>query len=645
MENPFRTRATEFLKNDEAFLAIVSPEPVRHFLSHAGESGTLYDRLVLLRGTPGSGKTTLARLFEFPSVFTLFRNRDFEGHKQLDAALAACRATADAVPRLLACRLPLETDYRDFWEFPYTDELKTNLMTALIQARSVLGWFRHLGAVGVESESVGVVIRAEASEIAETIGGTAGTDVRSKAAAVEKAIYKVMTSLVAPPPDKLPAQAVAPYRPFDVIEGIEVPKEAFGLDKPHVLLPLVILDDAHVLHPSQFQALERFLLRRELRVARWMIARFDVLLPEVALAAAIEERADAARFPGVTAERDKEQILLQSSGQRRKERTRFRSMAKDMAARYLRRMPLLNERGLTVLANLLGTNVSPLNKTKLRRLTEKVAGTQNRLKIPDSQRQSFTEQIANFRDSLPEDVTLQMLNVMMHRYDIRRNRSSTTLPLFDESDETEQDDSSIVVAANGDVLAAAVFQLLHEYDRPFYYGIDELCDASSENAEQFLQLAGVLVEEVITQMARGRTPTLTPEKQHKLLREHGSRTIERWNFPHDNTVQTLVNEVATRCLKKSLEPNGAVVANAYGILQEQFDSLAADHPDLARVLQFAVAYNAVTLVPHYSCKKKTWCLLELGGMVLLKHGLTLKRGGFIEGTAERLNSFIGSRQR
>lgn len=640
MEPPFLRRATEFLRDDEAFLAIVSPEPVTYFLGRPGKNGILYDRLVLLRGTPGSGKTTLARLFEFPTLCTLLRNQSFAGHKDLHAALSACEAIQDERPKVLGCRLPLETDYRDFWEFPYSDELKANLMTALLQARTVLGWFRHLRAAGISPEKVRLVTRPEAHGVLDTIGGMEGEQVRSRAATVENAIYKVMTALVAPPESQLPPEAVAPYRPFDIINQIQVPGETLGITGFLDLVPLAIFDDAHILHPVQFGALERFLVRRELRVARWMIARFDILLPQEALAAAIDDPSDGASFPGVTAQRDTTVILLQSSGNRRAERTRFRNMAKDMAGRYLRRMPLLYERGLTVLGNLLGDSNVTITPGKMKELKEKLDAAQRRLHVSDSQRKAFREQINVYwkkNTTLAEDVVLRMLLVMMHRYDIRRVRLAPSL--FGNQEESE-DEASVAVAANDSVYEAALFQLFHDCDRPYYYGIDDICDASSENAEQFLQLGAVLVEAVATQIARVKPPTLAPAMQHGLLRERSGKIIDAWNFPHDEAIRRLVKEIASRCLKKSLEPNDAVIANAFGIPQVEFDTLAVNHPDLARVLQFAVAYNAITLVPHHSCKHKEWCLLELGGIVLLKYGLTLKRGGFLEGTAADIAGFI-----
>src|SRR5689334_22573115 len=114
MDNPFFRRASELLRDDEAFLAVVSPEPVMLFLRKPGQAGTLYDRLVLLRGTPGSGKTTLPRLFEFPTLNALLRNSSSSGYQAVAAALVDCGAIVESHPAVIGCRLPMETDYRDF---------------------------------------------------------------------------------------------------------------------------------------------------------------------------------------------------------------------------------------------------------------------------------------------------------------------------------------------------------------------------------------------------------------------------------------------------------------------------------------------------------------------------------------------------
>lgn len=638
MENPFRRRATEFLREDEAFLAVVTPEPVEYYLSKNGRPKRLYDRLVLLRGTPGSGKTTLAKLFEYPTFHALAQNQSLDGHKSISAALAACGALKDSLPQVLGFRIPLETDYRGFWEFDYSDKLKTNLMTAFLQARAVLGWFRHLKTTGIQSQDVSIVARADAEEITDTIGGINGAAVREKAAQVENAIYQVMNSLIAPPETELANEAIQPYRPFDIIERIRIPNKGEGGGMLEIL-PLAIFDDAQFLHPDQFRTLQAFLLRRELRVARWMIARLDVLLPHEALEAVSKDAINAADFPGVSADREAEVILLQSTGKRRNERTRFRKMSGDMAARYLRRMPVLSERGLTNLGNLLGDSRVEINKSSLVSLRKSVAQTQKRFEIRSVDREVLEAQILDFQNANSEDIRLQMLEIMMHRFAIRRGRKAPML--FDYEDEDLELD--IPVAANDGVYSAALFRLHHHYSRPYFFGLNDLCDASSENAEQFLQLSAELVEEVVTQVARGKDSLLTPAKQDALLRKKGKEIIEGWNFPHVVKVKRLVTQFARLCFDKSNEPNGSVIANAIGIPMEEFDSVAKTHPSLASVLQFAIAYNAISLVPNYPCKNKSWCLLEVGGMVALSHGLTLRRGGFVESSVNDVSLVIEER--
>lgn len=50
----------------------------------------------------------------------------------------------------------------------------------------------------------------------------------------------------------------------------------------------------------------------------------------------------------------------------------------------------------------------------------------------------------------------------------------------------------------------------------------------------------------------------------------------------------------------SLAPNAPLGAgaNAYGIVQSEFDKIPEKYPDLARVLQFAIAYNCLQCIHH-----------------------------------------------
>lgn len=637
MDNPFQKRASEHLRDEEAFLAVVSPEPVTFFLRSRGQTGTLYDRLLFMQGTPGSGKTTLARLFEYPALTALLRNRSSSGYQSLAGALAECGGIKDDSPTVLGCRLPMETDYRDFWEFPYNETLKVGLLTTFVQSRAVLAWFRHLAASGVDASRTRIIPRPDAVTAVEAIGGISGEGVLARARAVEAAVYDVVGALIAPKETELSQTVTGAYRPFDVIERIQI--ESGEFERPTLLLhPLVILDDANVLHPSQFRALEHWLARRELRIARWMIARFDILLPQEALAAVTEDRSDRDDFPGLTASRDIEVVLLQSSGPRREQRTAFRRMAKDMAGRYLQKHPLLGPRRLVVLSDLLSDQEEIISPSAIRELSDSVTAAQRRLRVADTRRSAFEEEVDAFRVAgrpVASDVRLAMISVLLHRYDRRRKEGAT---LFDANPEPSRP-----IVANTGVYDAARLHLLHRFGRPYYYGIDDLCDSSSENAELFLQLSAILVDAIATQVIRSKGPQLNAGTQHRLLRQRAEWIIGRWSFPYFQEVRRLVRAIGKKCVEVTLEPNGWLTPNSYGIAQEEFDSLAEKHPELARVLQFAVAYNAVLVVPNYKQGSKTWCLLELGGMMILTEGLSLKRGGFIEGDAQELASMLEER--
>lgn len=641
MDNPFLKRATERLRDDEAFLAIVSPEPVTTFLKKYGQTGELYEPLIIVRGAPGCGKTTLARLFQFRTIMALLRNRNFEGYKPLLSALNDCGAISDEVPQIVACRLPMESNYRDLWEFPYTEELKNNLLTALVQARAVLAWVRELEQAGVPLVDVTVIAREDAGEALESIGGQTGDGLRQRARVVERGLYDIVSALVAPSISELPGAATGAYRPFDVMERLDVTLLIAGERRVVPLKPLVILDDAHALHPVQFRGVQRWLTRREPRVARWMLTRLDILTPREVLGATADDGMQYGEMPGIARKRDVIEIWLQSSLQdRRRTRTAFRKMAKDMGSRYLRQMPLFRAKDLTRLDDLLGTTEPTLSAANMNDLEHRVQSAERKLHLSANRRKELEHEVARYADAAKEstvtpDVRLATLRILMYRYANRIPQGS----LFGADNDPEPRKP---VKAKKDVADGARLHLLHWYNKPFYYGIDALCDASSENAEQFLRLAALLVEQSATQITRGRAPTIEPAEQHATLRKCATDLVKDWSFPYQDRVRALTDSIAVRCVDMSMSRNARLGpgANAFGIPAEEFGTLADSRPDLARVLQFAIAYNALTLVPNYTCQDEQWCLLELGGLVCLRYGLTLQRGGFIRGGIDELDRML-----
>lgn len=634
MENPFHRRATEQLRDDEAFLSIVSPQPLSYFLKRPAEKGTLYDRLVMLGGTPGSGKTTLARLFEFSALSAVLRSTGSTDYESVAGALEQCGAIKEGSPALLGCRLPMETDYREFWQFPYSDTLRSGLLFTFIQSRAILSWFRQLHAAGVAPSEVTLVAERDSGAGLDAVGGSNGDQVLKKAREVERAVYEIVGSLVPPTEADLSTAVTGTYRPFDVISKIQLQSPAIANGKALQLVPLVILDDAHWLHPAQFEAVKHWLARRELRIARWMISRFDILQPSEALQAVSEDRSEKPTYPGLSAERDIESVLLQSWASRRDQRNAFRKMGRDMAERYLHKHSLLGQRRLVDITSLLSEAPQTLSASKISDLTIQIASTQAKLKISESRRNELEASIIEFqgKDDLGDDVRLAMLGILLHRY-FKRTKGQATL--FGDDPEPSRP-----TVANDGVYDAALLHLLHRFDRPYFFGADTLCDASSENAELFLQLSAILVDTVATQVIRSRPAVLDASTQHRLLRDRATRIIDAWSFPYVEKVRSLVRLIASKCVETSLQPNGWLTPNSYGLLQTEFDSLASSNSEAARVLQFAVAYNAILVVPRYDCKGREWCLLELGGPVCLSQGLTLKRGGFLEGSVAELGAMI-----
>jgi hypothetical protein len=623
--NPWHKRADEFIREPSEFFPLVSPQPIEKFFHKEPER--LFDRLVIVAGSPGSGKTTLARLLE---LRTLAAAQDFKGNpevRDLLASLAKAHVLEDLSPAVLALRLPAGGQLRSIWELPYDLRLRHRLLRSMIQAKAVLGWLRSLEDVGVNLEGVRISTTSHAEAAREAVSADDVAGFRERARVTERAIFKLTSALVAPPQDSLgDLLSGAAYDPFAIIEAIEIPADWRG--SVLRLKPMVIVDDAHDLHPLQLEDVDLWLRDREIKVARWILTRADSLnLHELRRVLRDEENSAPGTKPG----RDRIRILLQDSAAR--SRGTFRTIAEDVAKRYLQPLAVLNRRASLNLKSLLNkSNPAHLNETDLRTLRADNARVAEEGGVSAEQ---IAAMEANYPPETPYDVRLGITQILLHR-ELRRTPQRSLFGAAQE-DEASQD----LPRVQRDVIVGAELQLLHRFGRPFYFGFERVADAANENIEQFVTLASVLVDQLETQAIRGKPVALDAKQQHKAITEHATDLIAQWDFPYAPQVRKLVEYIASRCIDLTLRPNAPLSdgANAFGVLLSDLTSL--DHTDeFARVLHYALAYQALVLIEPYDCKGKTWALLELGGVAIIANGLTQSRGGFAEGTFAQLKTAL-----
>ena len=621
MVNPFLRRATEYVRDDDSFLSIVSPAPLTTFLTKSRYKQEMFEVPVRIIGEPGSGKTMLAKLAEFSMVEAIVRDLSSSTHRELASALAGAGFLVDGRPHVAAVRVPMESDYRDFWELPYDKAIRTKLALWLLQARAMLGLLRNLTTNGRRDLSeVRFVARDAAEAHTEQIGGLTGEGIRARALEVQKAIYSVAAGLRPPRIEDLPSAATSPYQPFEAIRKVEIEWQGETIS----VNPLVILDDVHALHPLQRDEMLAALSRREIRFGRWLMMRLDALAPGAVLAVPGHQETH-----NLATGRDFIDIRMQGVTERGFERRQFRTMAIDMANRYLPLVQTLKNRNATDFQSLLPSEPPSLAPGRLKELAAAVNKDQRKLSVTTERREDITKLVSGYftgadSSDKAEEVRLAMIRILLHRY---ANRVQHIAPLLFDTMDPEPKSP---LKANAGVAEGARLHLHHNHKRPMHYGINDLCDASNQNAELFLQFAGALVARMETRAIRNQSPALTAAMQESALSEKARAIIDGWSFAFAGQVRTLVGAIAEECLKTSLTPNARLGAgaNAIGVPESEMQQLLTQDSQLALVLKYALANGAINVQRNYGQGGKSWCLVELSGTVCLAYGLTFKRGGF-----------------
>jgi hypothetical protein len=415
------------------------------------------------------------------------------------------------------------------------------------------------------------------------------------------------------------------YDPLSALSAIVI-EDYRGKGGLLELRPMLMIDDAHELHASQFQDLDVWLRNREVRIARWVLTRVDSISPSEFRRSQLTDEVEVP-LPGTTHGRDR---LIRTLQGRDHNRQNFRVVASDIGKRYLAQLTAFANKGVMNLSDALLDAQPHMSATDAKKLMEQVNALSKEVAVSQAALDALAQILPQ---NAPEDLRLGVTRILLNRERLRTPQRSLFSGLA--SNELDEDDPPKKIGAQ--IVTGAEIQLLHEFDRPFYYGFNRLADASNQNIEQFISLAGVLVDELETLIVRNKPPRLDAKRQHIALRARARKIMDEWDFPYAPRVRRLVDYISAQCVEITCRPNAPLGdgANAFGVPQEDL-KLLDQNADFAQIIHYALAYQAIVMVEEYSCKKKLWCLFELGGIPSISAGLTFSRGGFVEGRLSQL---------
>ena len=411
MYNPFRKRASENVHESEAFLQLVSHAPIDLILS-SHNSEDLFSKLVFLLGTPGSGKTTFGRLFEYRNLITLNREANHPNYRGLAKVLSDFGAISVNGPRLLAARLPMNAEYRGIWELPYDPNLKRVLFLNLLQSRCILMWINALKEQGIQDEQIEIVTNKHSPAAQEYIGSNSFESFKQKAIEVESKVYEIVHALVPKSKDYIATSLAYPYDPLSILVSFDTQSE--DLSEKITLKPMLIVDDGHELHSRQFSNLTDFLINRDLQIARWVMTRFDIA---TSVNKWIQVQSTQTDQPGRQLGRDF-LVLLTNQVSQPSNRRSFRTAAQDIANRYLELMPIFTRMKQTRLSSMLAKTCKGMPKSDIEKLRAKISGEIRDLKISAERVAKLNKLIDDYQAAAneTEDVRLAMLRILLHRY-------------------------------------------------------------------------------------------------------------------------------------------------------------------------------------------------------------------------------------
>jgi hypothetical protein len=622
MRNPFRLRASKRSVHDEQF--------VRLFASGAldllNDVDDPWSGVVFLRSAPGGGKTTLLRLLTPGPLRKVFRMQDDPDIRPTRHALFKAGAVTADGPAILGVMIAFTNEYRDLDEVGDSAARSTGVFRALVNARIVLATLRAALERSERSypDDIGQ-IRAtwQPTDGATLPANASGLELHKWASSIEESVFDLLDNLGG--------------------EGKPIPKAASQLEALHWLATarlsdasgsielkrVLLLDDLQFLSDDQRDWLKETVTNARLSCGIWIAERLEALPAKDLLAqGALEDR----DYDG--------EIRLES-------RWRDRKVAYEKFVDQIADLRARDADGFQ------GRNFFPalaeeLDPAEWDNVFEaQCVAIEQRLLARIGQQQRYQQWLVARRavSGSPRDRALSWreVEILIERDAARSQRA------FDFDALTEDDLSD---KENAGVKAAAEVFLSRETKAPIYFGRQKLAMLSSSNADQFVELAGDLFEELAAKTAvrRGADSILSAERQHLILKHAAER---RWDgiprrVPRGYEARRFLEAVGAFCSAQTYRPSAPYSpgVTGFGITMQDRARLidggreSAAFADLRSMLAALVSQNLLEPTLDRKNKGESLIVFNLNRLLCAHFDLPLGYGGWRKKGLKELTDWL-----
>ena len=571
-------------------------------LSQLSSDDFTVPKLLVFRGSPGSGKSSFLRLFQTDSLAALFSRRAQPGYDVIAEVLTERGVFTETSIRYVGLYLQCDSNLRDIYNAD-VGGASLKLFNALVDVRVTLAYLRGLRELSKArllganlDDAVCEPLPLEDTPPPLFSKRRTVRDLEEECIKVEASFATLLNSF---PGDVLPP-GIAPH------------SRTFALSYlAHLLsrndqwpVPVLLLDDLQDLYPEQREHARRELIRRS-QLPRWVAVRKHVYGLEELLS-----------LEGTRDGREVREIDLDLVP-----RSEFRRFVENVTLRRLRLTDALQQYDTQDFrASLLepGESVSADSVRQL--LTE-------RLRAVEDGRGSHAETPRIPADVVPVD-WLEKVELELILAERRRRRAQPYI-----SRELEPPEP----ADNKTEEAARLFSS-KRYDLPYYFGFDVLTQAANGNVEQYLEIASRYADKMIFRAELDRRTDLTAREQEELLRGSARRYFDRieQGFRRGYAIHQFVDNLGRFCQTVTGRLNAPIAPGVTGFglepsqLRDTRGLEASEGVKLFReTLGSAVAGNILSARRTKQGKAGTENIVFYLNRILCIHfGLPLNYGGW-----------------